>query len=279
MDKENKIIECRNFIERSWNSLFRGTLSVTDIIQDRHKRQVNSLLNKNVTEYFLNSDDIRHIKKHSKDSVEVNGQLPFLLDDALKIPEVLSNPDSVELASYDMKNGLGVRFIKAFSDGRIFTVMIDKFESGELSPKTSYKKPLRGIDALKGKTPNCNARNAQATSVCAKVADFFVTAKNNGKNLQGAEDLELLELEAEAFALYAYLQMNVKKVKPTIITRENLASEYDNYKSMLKDDEMRSKVRETIDDLLEFYGDDEPLISEAVDAMVGLVNYYVAKNN
>ena len=113
----------------------------------------------------------------------------------------------------------------------------------------------------------------------AKVKHNSELAKNNGKNLQGAEDLELMELEAEAFALYAYLQMNVKRVKPTIITRENLASEYDNYKHLLKDDEMRSKVRETIDDLLEFYGDDEPLISEAVDAMVGLVNYYVAKNN
>ena len=62
------------------------------------------------------------------------------------------------------------------------------------------------------------------------------------------------------------------------ITRENLASEYDNYKSMLKDDEMRSKVRETIDDLLEFYGEDEE-ITKAVDAIVELVNRYVAKND
>ncbi|MBR3947629.1 MAG: hypothetical protein IKJ56_11105 [Bacteroidales bacterium] len=62
------------------------------------------------------------------------------------------------------------------------------------------------------------------------------------------------------------------------ITRENLASEYDSYKSMLKDDEMRSKVRETIDDLLEFYGEDEE-ITKAVDAIVELVNRYVAKND
>lgn len=61
------------------------------------------------------------------------------------------------------------------------------------------------------------------------------------------------------------------------ITRENLASEYDNYKSMLKDDEMRSKVRETIDDLLEFYGEDEG-ITKAVDAIVEMVNKQVSKS-
>lgn len=61
------------------------------------------------------------------------------------------------------------------------------------------------------------------------------------------------------------------------ITRENLASEYENYKDLLKDNEMRSKVRETIDDLLEFYGEDDE-ITKAVDAIVKMVNLYVAKN-
>ena len=61
------------------------------------------------------------------------------------------------------------------------------------------------------------------------------------------------------------------------ITRENLASEYENYKNLLKDNEMRSKVRETIDDLLEFYGEDDE-ITKAVDAIVKMVNLYVAKN-
>ena len=61
------------------------------------------------------------------------------------------------------------------------------------------------------------------------------------------------------------------------ITRENLASEYENYKNLLKDNEMRSKVRETIDDLLDFYGEDDE-ITKAVDAIVKMVNLYVAKN-
>lgn len=62
------------------------------------------------------------------------------------------------------------------------------------------------------------------------------------------------------------------------ITRENLASEYENYKNLLKDNEMRSKVRETIDDLLEFYGEDDD-ITKAVDAIVEMVNLYVSKND
>ena len=71
---------------------------------------------------------------------------------------------------------------------------------------------------------------------------------------------------------------NFKNLIKMKITRENLASEYENYKNLLKDNEMRSMVRETIDDLLEFYGEDDD-ITKAVDAIVEKVNLYVSKND
>ena len=55
------------------------------------------------------------------------------------------------------------------------------------------------------------------------------------------------------------------------ITIENLASEYENYKNLIKNEEVRSAVREAIDDLLEFYGQDAD-ITKAVDAAVEMVN-------
>ena len=60
------------------------------------------------------------------------------------------------------------------------------------------------------------------------------------------------------------------------ITKDNLQSEYDNYKDYLRDDEMREKVRETFD-LIEFYGEDDD-ITQAVDAICGMVNKFIAKN-
>lgn len=59
------------------------------------------------------------------------------------------------------------------------------------------------------------------------------------------------------------------------ITKDNLQSEYDNYKDYLRDDEMREKVRETFD-LIEFYGEDAD-ITQAVDAIVDMVNKYIEK--
>ena len=60
------------------------------------------------------------------------------------------------------------------------------------------------------------------------------------------------------------------------ITKDNLAIEYENYKKYLKDDEMRSKVKDAID-ISEFYGEDED-ITKAVDATVEMVNNWIAKN-
>ena len=60
------------------------------------------------------------------------------------------------------------------------------------------------------------------------------------------------------------------------ITKDNLASEFENYKKFLKDDDMRSKVKDTIE-ISEFYDDDAD-IKKAVDEMVEMVNEQIAKN-
>ena len=71
------------------------------------------------------------------------------------------------------KNGQGIRFIKEYPDGRIYCVMIDEYETEELSVKTSYKKaPLQGNDAIKD--PKLNVRNARALPMLsANITNFF----------------------------------------------------------------------------------------------------------
>lgn len=60
------------------------------------------------------------------------------------------------------------------------------------------------------------------------------------------------------------------------IMKDNLASEFENYKKFLKDDDMRSKVKDTIE-ISEFYDEDAD-IKKAVDEMVEMVNEQIAKN-
>ena len=60
------------------------------------------------------------------------------------------------------------------------------------------------------------------------------------------------------------------------ITKDNLASEYENYKQYLKDAEMRSNVKDAIE-ISEFYGENED-ITKAVDAIAEMVNIWIEKN-
>ena len=60
------------------------------------------------------------------------------------------------------------------------------------------------------------------------------------------------------------------------ITKENLASEFDNYKHLLKDDEMRQKVQEVFP-MVKYYGVDED-ITKTVDLFVEMVNEWIGKS-
>ncbi|MBO4601625.1 MAG: hypothetical protein J5651_00500 [Salinivirgaceae bacterium] len=60
-----------------------------------------------------------------------------------------------------------------------------------------------------------------------------------------------------------------------MITKQNLKSEFENYKQFLKNDEMRQKVQEAIE-ISEFYGEDTD-ITRAVDAICEMVNRFIDK--
>lgn len=72
------------------------------------------------------------------------------------------------------------------------------------------------------------------------------------------------------------MQDKFKKSNDMRITKDNLASEYENYKMYLKDDEMRNKVKDAIE-ISEFYGEDAD-ITKAVDSIVDMVNEQISKN-
>ena len=92
----------------------------------------------------------------------------------------------VRVADDLYRNGQGIAFIKTFADGKQYCILIDKYEDGELSPKTGYKKPLRGLNGFYSVHDRCPAKQSpNLTSVTpkvprrfvAKITNFFVISK------------------------------------------------------------------------------------------------------
>ena len=168
------IDEYKTFIQNALSSNNRDRIECTELISEHSKRIVNYLLNKNIAKYYIKSTDIRHSKnKHGKQTEYSYGQIPITDADLLKIPEILSSPTNIDLPTANPRNGQGIRFIKEYPDGKIYCVMVDEYETEELSVKTSYKKPpLQGNDAIID--PELNVRNARALPMLvAKVTNFF----------------------------------------------------------------------------------------------------------
>ena len=164
----------QTFIKDALASKNRNIIECTDIISEHSKKIVNYLLGKRIIKYYIKSTDIRHAKnKHSKKVEYKYNQIPLTDADLLKIPEILSEPTNIDLPLSNSKNGQGIRFIKEYPDGKIYCVMVDEYETEELSVKTSYKKsPLQGNDAIVD--PKLNVRNARALPMLsANITNFF----------------------------------------------------------------------------------------------------------
>lgn len=182
----NSFEKYQDFIQNALHSNSHGKIECTDLISEHSRQVVNRLLKKNIKGYYIKADDIRHTRnEHGKQSEYLRNQIPITDEDLAKIPEILSVPTSIDLPPYNMRNGQGVRFVKQFADGKIFCVMVDLYESEELSIKTGYKKgiegfetlmpsPLQGIDELQQTVPKHNVRNARALPMLvANVTNFF----------------------------------------------------------------------------------------------------------
>ena len=184
---EPDFVKYQNFIKKSLeNKHYKDELDCTELVSEYNRNKASNMLNKEITKFYLISDDIRHLRKHSKENEYKKGQIPLTMSDFLRIPEILSNPDELLLPKSNPKNGQGIAFIKTFADGKQYCILIDKYEDGELSPKTGYKKPLRGLNGFYSVHDRCPAKqSSNLTSVTpkvprrfvAKITSFFVISK------------------------------------------------------------------------------------------------------
>lgn len=199
---DTDFVKYQNFIRKSiQNKKYKGKLDCTELVSEYNKSKASSMLKKEITKFYLISDDLRHLQKHSKESEYKKGQIPLSMSDFLRIPEILSNPDELLLPNQNPKNGQGIAFIKTFADGKQYCILIDKFEDGELSPKTGYKKPLRdSLNGFHSVHDRCPAKQSpNLTSVTpkvprrfvAKITNFFVIPKQNHNYFSGLDGLSV----------------------------------------------------------------------------------------
>ena len=178
------------FIKTAISSNSHKRIDCTSLLSKHSLDSVKRLLNREISKFYLTANDLRHIiNRHSGRQEFENGQIPITVEDLLRIPEILSRPTSIELGSYDYKNGFSIKFTRNYVDGKQYCVLVEVYESGRtaLAVKTGYKKPLsgslngyvpplHGIDALQTTAPKHNVRNARAVPMlCANITNFFRT--------------------------------------------------------------------------------------------------------
>lgn len=157
-------------------------------ITDEAREKLSDLLGYEVTskDYILTNDDIKHIMdEHGDPQTEIaHGNAP--ITDAIieSLPEVLANPDSIELGHNEERgNRDGIVYKKTLPDGTVVYVQFDNSGRGTIEGRTIYVKPKDTT------TPGVNADNSTNTftsETAGPVAETSVSTeritRTSGKN-------------------------------------------------------------------------------------------------
>ena len=148
-------------------------------VTDTARARLSELLGYEVTstDYMLTNDDVKHIidEHGSPEAERRKGNAP-LTDSVLEsLPDVLANPDSIELGHVEKRgNRTSVLFKKNLPDGTAVYVQFDNTGRGTIEGKTLYVKPAStlGVNADKATNtftsetarPDARGRSTDGTS-------------------------------------------------------------------------------------------------------------------
>jgi hypothetical protein len=135
---------------------------------------------------YICAKSIRHAyNSHQNDSLTTDNQISLTIDDLMRIPELLANPE-IEAAKTNVKNGTSIRLHKDFGDSILYCVIvINNLDCDEWITKTSYKNKkggtLCGTDAVLKRTPQyktSETSNPQAIPfLTANIVDIYKIPK------------------------------------------------------------------------------------------------------
>lgn len=114
-------------------------------VTDAARQRISDLLGYDVTskDYIITSDGVKHVFDQHGDAGKetARGNIPLTDDIIEKLPEVLANPDSIDLGHQESRGDRnGIVFQKAFPNGTIVYIQFDNSGRGTIEGKTIYAK-------------------------------------------------------------------------------------------------------------------------------------------
>lgn len=114
-------------------------------VTDTARQRISNLLGYDVTskDYIITSDGVKHVFDQHGDAGKetARGNIPLTDDIIEKLPEVLANPDSIDLGHQESRGDRnGIVFQKAFPNGTIVYIQFDNSGRGTIEGKTIYAK-------------------------------------------------------------------------------------------------------------------------------------------
>lgn len=114
-------------------------------VTDAARQRISDLLGYDVTskDYIITSDGVKHVFDQHGDAGKetARGNIPLTDDIIEKLPEVLANPDSIDLGHQESRGDRnGIVFQKAFPNGTVVYIQFDNSGRGTIEGKTIYAK-------------------------------------------------------------------------------------------------------------------------------------------
>lgn len=155
-------------------------------VTDAARQRISDLLGYDVTSenYIITSDGVKHVFDQHGDAGKeaARGNIPLTDDIIEKLPEVLANPDSIDLGHQESRGDRsGIVFQKAFPNGTVVYIQFDNSGRGTIEGKTIYAKKAAtssGVNAdASANTFTSETTEPVAASTGVQSADAFAPAQ------------------------------------------------------------------------------------------------------
>lgn len=199
-------------------------------VTDAARQRISDLLGYDVTskDYIITSDGVKHVFDQHGDAGKetARGNIPLTDDIIEKLPEVLANPDSIDLGHQESRGDRnGIVFQKAFPNGTVVYIQFDNSGRGTIEGKTIYAKKAAtssGVNAdASANTFTSETTEPVAASTGVQSADAFaptLTAKPEADLPVGTQNVSRTASNVNTEGVETRLSQTVETVRDAAVT-------------------------------------------------------------
>lgn len=199
-------------------------------VTDAARQRISDLLGYDVTSenYIITSDGVKHVFDQHGDAGKeaARGNIPLTDDIIEKLPEVLANPDSIDLGHQESRGDRsGIVFQKAFPNGTIVYIQFDNSGRGTIEGKTIYAKKAAtssGVNAdASANTFTSKTTEPVAASTGVQSADAFaptLTAKPEADLPVGTQNVSQAAANVNPEGVETRLSQTAETVRDAAVT-------------------------------------------------------------